>query len=215
MTLGAADPAAQLIELGQPQPFAFVDNDRVHVWKIESRFNDGCRKQDVVSALIKIQHGLLEQFTSHLPVCNRDTRTGKQPRQQRKPRINVHDAVMHNVHLPVAVQFSLDCPTQLLLIEWHEERAYGVPADRRRVDQRNVANANDPGLQCPRNGRGAQCQDIHLGLHLLDLFLVEHPEQLLFVDDQQTDVLEVPRHIQQLVCADRDVHTAFAKQSAA
>ena len=63
----------------------------------------------------------------------------------------------------------------------------------RRIDGRDVAHAGQRHVQRARDGRGGQGQHIHLGAHLLERLLVRHPEALLLIDDQQSQVFE-PAH---------------------
>ena len=61
-------------------------------------------------------------------------------------------------------------------------------------------------MERARDGSRRKCKDIHILLKLLDLFFVRHAEPLLFVDDEQTQVLV--NHIlrEHPVCADDDIH---------
>src|SRR5450830_1192337 len=72
MTLSTTYSATQLIKLGKSEAFSLVDDDRVDVWEIESCFDDGGRDQDIVLALVEVQHDLFQNFTPQLPMRYRD-----------------------------------------------------------------------------------------------------------------------------------------------
>src|SRR5450756_439171 len=200
MTLSTTYSATQLIKLGKSEAFSLVDDDRVDVWEIESCFDDGGRDQDIVLALVEVQHDLFQNFTPQLPMRYRDAGLRKQSGEQRKPGLDVIDAVMDKVYLSVTLQLGTNSPRQLLLVEGHQERPDGIPADRGRVDEGDVPNAYNGRFQCARDGCGAESQHVDLSFHLLDLFLVQHTEELFLVDNHQANVLEVACHVQDLVC---------------
>src|SRR5664279_2152659 len=214
MTLSTTYPSTQLIELGKPEAFSLVDDDRVDVWEIESCFDDGGRHEDVVPAFVEVQHDLFQNFTPQLPMRYRDASLGKQSTEQCKPGLDVIDAVVDKVYLSMTLQFSTNSPRQLLLVEGHQERPDGIPADRGRVDEGDVPDTYDRRFKCARDGRGTESQHIDLSFHLLDLLLVQNTEELFLVDNHQTNVLEVACHIQNLVGTDRDVDATLVQKLA-
>ena len=79
---------------------------------------------------------------------------------------------------------------------------------RRRLDHRHVADADQRHVQRARNRRRRHRQHVDLLAHLLDALLVRDAEALLFVDDQQAEVLELHVLREQAVRADDDVEPA-------
>ena len=63
-------------------------------------------------------------------------------------------------------------------------------------------------MQRARNGRGGHGEHVDLFAHLLQALLVAHAEALLFVDDEQAEVLELDVLGEQAVGADEDVDFA-------
>src|SRR6516165_7146389 len=66
-------------------------------------------------------------------------------------------------------------------------------------------------MQRPRDRRGGERQDVHLTAQLLQPLLVRHAKTLLFVDDDEPEVLEFDVTLYQAVRADADVHGATGK----
>ena len=73
---------------------------------------------------------------------------------------------------------------------------HDIGLDRNTVHRRLLENAHvtDPDkahMQSPRDRRRCQGQNVHVLLHLLDLFLMSHSEPLLLIDDQKSKVLKL------------------------
>ncbi len=63
-------------------------------------------------------------------------------------------------------------------------------------------------MQGARNGRGAERESVNIFAHLFEAFLVGDAEALLFVDDEQAELLKFYVFGEQAVGADDDVHFA-------
>ena len=62
---------------------------------------------------------------------------------------------------------------------------------RRLLENTHVTDPDKAHMKCSRNRRCCQCQNVHILLHLLDLFLMSHTEPLLLIDDQKSKVLKL------------------------
>ena len=58
--LRAPDAAAQLVELGEPEPVGAVDDERVRARDIEPALDDRRRQQHVILAVVEGAHALLD-----------------------------------------------------------------------------------------------------------------------------------------------------------
>ena len=77
--IGAADAAAQLVELRQAVAIGAVDDDRVRVRDVEAVLDDRRRQQDVELVRDEVDHHLLELVLAHLPVADADPRLRHEP----------------------------------------------------------------------------------------------------------------------------------------
>ena len=77
---------------------------------------------------------------------------------------------------------------------------------RRRFDQRHVAQADQRHVQRARNGRGGEGERVDVFAHFFQAFFVGDAEALLFVDDEQAEVLKLYVFGEQAMRADDDVH---------
>ena len=58
--LGAADAAAELVELGKAEPVGAIDDERVRARNVEPAFDDRGRQQHVIFAVVEGAHPLLD-----------------------------------------------------------------------------------------------------------------------------------------------------------
>ncbi len=120
------------------------------------------------------------------------------------------DAVVDEEHLAAAAELAVDGLAQDGLVVARHDGADGAAIDRRRGDDRHVAQAAHRHLEGARDGRGRQGEDVDVGLEGLDALLVGDAEALLLVDHEQAEPLEVDVLGEQAVGADHDVDAAVA-----
>ena len=135
--------------------------------------------------------------------------SGTQLLEARSALVQSLDAVVHEEDLAAARDLALDRFAQHVVVPARDEGADGAPVQRRRGDQRQITQAADRHLQRARDRRGAQREHVDLGAQLLDALLVGHAEALLFVHDQQAELLEVHVLRQHAMGADHDVELAL------
>ena len=139
---------------------------------------------------------------------DRDARLGHQVAQLACDVLDVGHAVVHEEHLALAQQLAADRLGHgplVVLADVGEDR---LAVGRRRVEEREVADAGEAHLQRARDRRRRQREHVDVGAQLLDRLLVRHAEALLLVDDEQAEVLERDVARQQPVGADDDVDLA-------
>ena len=99
--------------------------------------------------------------------------------------LDVLHPVVHEEHLALAQQLAADGlghgPVVVLADVGEDRLAVG----RRRVEQREVADAGEAHLERARDRRGGEREHVDVGPELLDLLLVLHAEALLLVDHEQ------------------------------
>ena len=74
----AADPAPQLVQLGQAVHVGAVDDEGVRVGNVQAVFHDRGGDQDVELPLPEVDHDLFQLVLVHLAVGHRDPRLGNQ-----------------------------------------------------------------------------------------------------------------------------------------
>ena len=161
-----------------------VDNNRIGVGDVESRFNDGGAEQHVVLASDEVEHDFLQFIAFHLAMGYSDTASWYVTRNEVMYIHDVLHSVMDEEDLTVSSHLEEDGFADELTVEGAELSLYRIAVGRRRVDDTEVAGAHHRELECSRNRCGGQCQRIHVGFHLLEFFLHGNAELLFLIDDK-------------------------------
>ncbi len=204
----APHPSAQLVELRQAKGIGAVYNQGVGVGDVEAAFDDGGGEQHVNAAFGKIAHHLREFTLVHLTMPNANARLRNELLQVQFHRVDGLHAVVDKEDLPAALQFAQDGLAYQFGrirpdVRHHRQAFFG-----RGVEGGNIAHARERHVERARDGRRGQGQHVHFGAQLLEVFLVRHAEALLFVNDDQPQILELDILRNQAVGADDDIHLA-------
>ena len=106
----AADAAAQLVQLGEPEPVGAIDDERVDVRDVEPALDDRRADEHVVVALPEVEHDALEPSLVHLAVRDPDARLGHELAEVLGDELDVLDLVVHEEHLAFAEELAPDAP---------------------------------------------------------------------------------------------------------
>ncbi len=201
----AADAAAQLVELGEPEVVGAVDEHRVGVRHVEPALHDQRRDEDVDLARDEAPHHLLEVLLAHLPVPHGDARAGRDATDVVGDRLDRLDAVVDEEDLAAAIEFAGDSLLDEPIVPRLDEGEHRRAVARRRLHQRHVAQAGERQVQRARDRRGGEREDVGLQLELLEAFLVLHAEAVFLVDDDQPQLRKDDIVAQQAMRPDHDV----------
>ncbi len=198
-----ADPAAQLMQLSQPQPLRVLDDHQAGVGHIHPHFDDGGSDQQLQNTRLELLHHPLLLDRSHPAVHQADMQTGQQGLQLGGSVFGglalQHLGLLDQGADPVGLlalgagEFdALDHIAATAVGQRH--RGDGGSARRQLVDDRGV----EVGIGGHRQGAGDRGggHDELMGMHPLPLpFLAQgealmHPESVLFIDDDQRQTLE-------------------------
>ncbi|MNM82367.1 hypothetical protein D3C81_943950 [compost metagenome] len=211
LVVAAANPAAQLVQLGQAELVGTLDDDGVGAGHVDTGFDDGRGHQHVEALVVEVAHHLFQLALAHLPVADADARLWHQFGKVGGAFLDGFHIVVQVVHLATAQQLAQQRLLDRALVLLHDEGAYRQAARRRRGDDRQVAHARHRHVQRTRDRRGGEGEDVDLAAQGLELFFLAHAKAVLFVDDGQAQVLEAYIVLQQLVGADEDVDLAFGQ----
>ena len=81
----AADAAAQLMQLRQPEPIGAIDQDGIGARHVDAALDDGRAHQQIEASVIEIDHELLELALAHLAVADAHVRLRHQRWRARRP----------------------------------------------------------------------------------------------------------------------------------
>ncbi len=115
---------------------------------------------------------------------------------------------MNEKRLPVARQFLFDDPLHQGLAEGSNRGLDGQAILRRGFDYAHVTQAHEGHVQRARNRRGRHREHGDVLANLFQAFFVGYAEALLFIDDQQAEILKFNVFGEEPVGADHDIHLA-------
>ena len=202
------DPAAELVQVGQPVGVRVVDEDGVRVRDVQPALDDRRRHQHVRLAVEEPDHRPLQLVAVHLPVADHELRVRDDPPHLVGDLVDVVDPVVDEVHLPAAAHLPVDRVADELVVPPDDPRLDRLPLRRRRLQVANLPDAQQRRVERPRDRRGGHRQHVHRRPQPLEPLLVLDPEPLLLVDDRQPEVLEPHVLRQQPVRADDHVDLA-------
>jgi hypothetical protein len=207
----SAHPAAELVQLGEPERVGAVDDDRVRVRNVEPRLDDRGADQHVCRARGEGDHHLLERALAHLAVADCEPGAGEHLAQLLGLRLDRLDPVVDIEHLPAAIELAQD------RVSDQPGGCLGDPGlDRqpilgRGLDDAQVAHTREREVQGPRDRGRGQGQHVDFAAKLLEPLLRGHPEALLLVDHDEAEVTESDVLREQAVGADHDVDRAVSE----
>ena len=126
----------------------------------------------------------------HLSVGKGHRRLRHQCRDMVRDLIDSLDPVIHIVHLSAPGQLPVDGLPHHLVIIFHYIGLDRHPVHRRLLQNAHISDPDQAHMEGSGNRRRRQRQNVHVLLHLLDLFLMGHAEPLLLVDDQESQALK-------------------------
>jgi len=116
-----ADPAPQLVELGQAKGIGIVDDHGVDIRDVDAGLDDGRGQQDIEVVPDKAHHDLLEHALVHLAVTDPEPRFRHDLSQPVRETINIVNPVMNDIHLPATVHLPQDDLAYQLVAELRDE----------------------------------------------------------------------------------------------
>ena len=199
------------MQVAQAYVLGLVDDDGVGVGDVEAVLDDGGAEQDVVVAPHEIQDAVFQVFGLHLAVGHADTGVGQQPVQDIVDGGQFFHLIVQEEYLAAAVEFVVYDAPDLVFVEEDYLGLDGDAVGRGRLDDGQVAGAEQAELQGARDRGGREREGVDADLQLAELFLGTHAEFLLFVYHQQAEVPEREARAEEFVCADDDVYLPLGK----
>ena len=118
---------------------------------------------------------------------------------------------MDEEDLAIAQQLATNRGGDLAVVEGANVGQHRMAFLRRGRDGRHLANTGDRHLQRARDRGGTHRQHVHAGAQPLHLLLVLHPEALLLIDHDETEILHLDIGVEQSMGADDDVDRAVGE----
>ena len=106
--VGATDPSAELVELGEPEAVRAIDDDGVGGRHVDPGLDDGRAHEDVEAPVVEVEHDLLEVAFAHLPVRDPDLRLRHDGLDLLGELLDVLHPIVHEIDLTAAPDLAQD-----------------------------------------------------------------------------------------------------------
>ena len=199
------DAAAELIKFGKAEAIGAVDEDSVGARNVQTVLNDGRGDEDISFIADKLEHDFLEVFLAHLAMSHDDASFGNEFSDEIGEGVDGLNAIVNEIDLAIAGEFIFDGALDDVFIESGDNGLNGKAIARSGFDERHIAQADERHVQGARNGSGGKREGVNIFAHLLEALFVSNTETLLFIDDEEAEVLKLYVFGEQAMGADDNV----------
>ena len=156
-------------------------------------------------------HLLLELALAHLPVRDDEAELRAELLQLLGRLLDRLDPVVQVEGLAAALDLALERGPDQLLVVLADRRPDRAPALRRRLDDRDVAQAGERHVQRARDRRGGQREHVDLEPQRAQELLLRDAEALLLVEDDEAELLRDHVAREDAVRADQHLDLALGE----
>jgi len=160
--VGAADAAADLVELGESEGVGALYDERVRLRDVQTRLDDRGRDEHVRVAAQERVHPILELALAHLSVGDEEAQVREQLLQLFGRLVDRLDAVVQVERLAFSGGLALERCLDGVLVVLADRRPNRAAALRRRFDDRDVAQPRERHVQRARDRRRGEREHVDL-----------------------------------------------------
>ena len=139
--------------------------------------------------MVEVVHNALKFALAHLPVTNRDAGFRHQFRQSVRGFLDILHVVIQIIHLAAAQNFTQDSLAHHQVVIFADEGFYRQTTGGRCGNDRQIAHTAHRHVERTGDWRCRQRQNINVGAHCLDALFMPYAETVLFIDNQQAQIL--------------------------
>ena len=205
----ASHAAFKLVHLREAEALRIFDDERVGMGVVDAAFDNRGGNEHIDLARAEIFHHAFELFFAHLAVRHANARFSSGFLHATDGFFDCAHAIAHVIYLSTAMQFAANGIAYDIDIPFAYVHFDGAPVARRRKNEAHVAHARKAHLHGAWNGRCRKREHVDLFAQVLELFFVLHAESLLFVDDDEAQVVRVHVARKQSMRADEHLHGPF------
>ena len=137
----SANPSAQLVQLCESELVGTIDDDRIGVRNVDSRFDDRGTYEDIAASMVEIEHDVFEILLAHLSVSEFDSGLRHEPGDFLRRLRNSVDIVVHEINLPAATDLTQQSFRDEGIGPLPQKRLDREPFRRRCCDNRQFARS--------------------------------------------------------------------------
>src|SRR3989442_13226989 len=158
--------------------------------------------------LNEIEHYPLHLFFIHLSVANSQTRLRYQAFDERCNRFDGFHPVVYEKSLSATAKFKFNCRFDNVLRKLNDLSLDRQPIAWRSFNQGHITQSAERHVERTRNGCSRKRQYVNALLEMFQSFFVSHAKALLFVNNNNAELLEFNVFRQQAMRADNYVYVA-------
>ena len=207
--VGSSHATPELIQIGQAESVRSLDYDCVGAGYVQTGFNNVRANQHVEFPRHEVQHHLLELAVGHLPVGYPKSRLRNQSLKSSSPLPYGLNPVVQVKDLSPTAELAQYSLSHRLFRLPHHVGSYGTPVRRGRFYDGEISNSGQREIESSGNWGRSQGENVNMGLVFLDLLFVRYTEAMLFIYDQQPQIVKRNVLTQKFVSADYQVDLAF------
>ena len=166
-----------------------MDDHRIYIWNIQTCLNNCCRDQNINITIDKIIHDLLQLCFLHLSMCKGNICFRNKFLHLRSNISDIADTVINIIYLSMSGQLSDNCFPDHFIIVFAYKCLDRLSVIWRFFQDAHISDPDQAHMQRSWNRRCRQRQNIYAFFHFLDFFLVCYAKSLLFIHNQQPQIL--------------------------
>ena len=197
------------MQVAQPEVVSLIDDDGVHVGNVDTTLNDGGGNQHIVIEIDEIKNNFLQCLGVHLSVSDTDAGIGDVAMNHIGQFAQIAYAVVDNEDLSATAHLEIDGIDKHLFVIGVHLCLNGIAIGRRRLNDTEVACPHQRELEGTRDGSGGEREGVDIHLQLAEFLFDGDTELLLFVNDEETQIIELHIFSHEAMGAHEDVHLAF------
>jgi len=170
-----------------------MNDHRIDIGDIQSRFNDRCGNKHIDLTADKIIHDPLQLAFLHLSMCKCHICLRYQILEKGRHFRDRVDTVIYIVDLPASGKLTPDRFPHHFFIIFHDKRLDRHTVIRCFFQNTHIPDSHKAHVERTRDRGCCQRQNIYIFLELLDLFLVGNTKTLFLINDQKPQILK--RHV--------------------
>ena len=212
----AANPPAQLVQLRQPEPLGVLDEHHGRVRHVHADLDDGGRDEDVTLAARECPHDAVLLVRLHPPVQQGDAQVREDVVREMVGHLGggaqvdflgLLDQRVDDIHLPAGVHLLSDERVNLLSARLGLRDRLDRKASRRHLPHdRDVEIAVGRERERARDGRRGHDQHVRVHPFRSERGPLEDAEPMLLVDDDEPELVEPDRVLDERMRADHHVN---------
>ena len=183
--------AAKLVQVGDPKTVSTVYDHRIGMGHVDTRLDDGGREQDIIFAVLELEHLIFGLLGGDLRVQYGDAEFGEDLKQRFSLLFDPGNGVEDVEDLPATAKLPEDRLLDHLLIVTLDEGTHPLTLGRRRKDLGEALDLAERHIERARDRGGGHAQQMHIDTHLFERLLLLHTELMLLVDHHQRKVFEL------------------------